>query len=124
MKEVSVSAQVPANEEKGIKEMYATVNVNYAETLDEAKAMFGEEAILTNAFANWRVTLQSNIRSALKRGESPEAIAARLKDAKMGVAQSSGKVDPVQAYLAMFQSATPEKQAQMLKDLQKKASAK
>ena len=121
MKDVSINAKVPANEEKGTAEMSATVTVKYAETLDEAKAMYGEEAILSNAFANWCVSLQSNIRSGLKKGESAESIAARLAGAKTGVAQTGAKIDPVQAYLAMFQSATPEKQAEMLKELQKKA---
>jgi len=122
MKKLVVDAKVPENKEKGIKAMTAAITVNYAENIKEAVEMFGEEAILTNAFANWRVTLQSNIRGALKRGETPDDIATRLASAKMGVAQSGGKVDPVQAYLATFQSATPEKQKQMLAELQKRAA--
>ena len=121
MKKVQVSAVVPENKGKGIKEMSGIVEVNYAETLDEAKAMYGEEAILSNAFANWKVTIQSNIRGALKRGESPAAIAVRLATAKMGIAQAAGRVDPVQAYLAAFASSTPEEQAKMLADLKARA---
>ncbi len=121
MKKVQVSAVVPENKEKGIKEMSAVISVDFAETLDEAKAMYGEEAVLSNAFANWRVTLQGNIRGALKRGEAPTAIATRLAIAKMGVAQAAGKVDPVQAYLAAFASSTPEEQAKMLADLKARA---
>ena len=117
-----VEAKVPANEKQGIKEMSASVTVNYADTIAEAVKMFGEEAILTNAFANWRVTLQSNIRGALKRGEKPAAIAARLASAKMGVAQTGGKVDPIQAYLAAFASATPAEQKKMLAELQQRAA--
>ena len=123
MKDVSITAKVPANPEKGIKESSATVSVKYAESLEEAKEMYGEEAVLSNAFNNWRVTLQSNIRSALRKGESPESIAARLASAKMGVAQTGAKIDPVQAYLAMFQAADPKKQAEMLAELKKKAAA-
>ena len=122
MKKVLVDAKVPANEEKGIKEMTASASVDYAETIEEAVAAYGAEAVLTNAFANWRVTLQSNIRGALKRGETPEAIATRLATAKMGVAQTGGKVDPVQAYLATFASATPAEQKKMLSDLQERAA--
>jgi hypothetical protein len=124
MKKETISAVVPANEAKGVKEMSASVIVNFAENLNEAKAMFGEEAILTNAFANWRVTIQSNIRSGLKRGESPEAIATRLSTAKMGVAATGSKVDPEQAYLALFAAATPEKQKEMLAELKAKAATK
>ena len=117
-----VTANVPANEKKGTKALSATVEVNYSDKIEEAVQMFGAEAILTNAFANWRVTLQSNIRSALKRGETQEQIQDRLKDAKMGVAQQGVKVDPVQAYIARFQNATPEEQKKMLAELQKKAA--
>lgn len=122
MKKVSVSAKVPANKEKGTKEMSATITVNYATSLEEAKEMYGEEAVLSNAFANWRVTLQNNIRAALRRGETPEQIAKRLADAKMGIAATGGKVDPIQAFLARFQSATPEEQQKMLAELQKRAA--
>ena len=123
MKKVVVDAKVPANEEKGIKEVSATVSVNFAETIEEAVKEYGAEAILSNALANWKVTLQANIRSALKRGDKPEAIAARLASAKMGVAQAGSKIDPKQAFLAEFNISTPERQAEMIKDLQKRAAA-
>ena len=59
----------------------------------------------------------------MRRGETPEQIQLRLKDAKMGVASKGAKVDPVQAYLAQFQTATPEEQKKMLAELQKRAAA-
>ena len=121
MKQEVVSAIVPANAEKGTAEISASVTVNYGETAEESIAMFGADAVNSNAFANWRVTLQANIRGALKRGEAPESIAARLSGAKMGVAATGAKIDPVQAYLAAFQNATPEKQAEMLKELKERA---
>lgn len=121
MKKVSVEATVPANKEKGVKEMKAAISVNYAETVAEALKMFGEEAVLSNAFANWRVTLQANIRGGLKRGETPEAIQKRLAEAKMGVAATGARVDPQTAFIAQFKSATPEKQAEMLKMLKNAA---
>jgi len=122
-KKLEVHAVVPENKEKGIARMEGAVLVDCPDTLEEAKQMgVSDEAILSNAVANWKVTLQSNIRSGLRRGETIEAIQARLGTAKMGVAQTGGRVDPVQAYLAAFASATPEKQAEMLAELKKRAS--
>ena len=112
-----VAARVPANEKKGTEEMTAAVVVNYAENLQEASEMFGEEAILTNAYRNWAVTLQSGIRTALKAGMTPEQIQDKFADAKMGVAMIGAKVDAEQAFIAKFKMATPEKQAEMLENL-------
>jgi len=125
MKKVEVTARVPGNEKKGTKELGpATVMVDYAETLEEAKSMYGEEAILSNAFANWKVTLQSAIRSALKQGLSQKDIQAKLGDAKMGVAlRTSTKVDPETAWLAKYQAATPEERKKMREELERKAAA-
>ena len=124
MKKEQVTATVPENKEKGIKAASAVIEVKYADSIQEAVQMFGEEAVLSNAFANWRVTLQANIRSGLKRGETQDQIQARLADAKMGVAQQGAKIDPVQAYLAKFASATPQEQAKMMEDLKKRAAQK
>lgn len=122
MSELSVAAKVLANKEKGTKELGpCTVTVKTGKDAEEMILLFGSEAVKTNAEANWAVTLQSNIRAGLKKGETQEQIQARLKDAKMGVATKGVKIDPIQAYIAKFQGATPQEQKKMLADLNKRA---
>ena len=124
MKKVQVSAQVPENKEKGTKALGpVTISVEYGETAAESVKMFGEEPMNSNAFANWRVLLQSGIRNALKAGLDQAAIQAKIGSAKMGVAAVGGRIDPVQAYMASFASATPEKQAEMLETLKEGAAS-
>jgi hypothetical protein len=121
----SVTAQVPANKEKGTPQLGpVTVTVSEGKDFDEDVAMFGKDAIRTNAYANWDVTLQSAIRSGLKKGETQAQLQARLEGAKMGVTNKGMKVDPVQAYLNQFQIATPEEQKKMLAELQARAAKK
>ena len=128
MKALVVEAKVPEKKEgdnviaKQIGPVSITVQTG--ETATEMIKMFGEDAVKSNANANWVVTLQSNIRARLKKGESAEQIQAALGNAKMGVAVAGSKVDPIQAYLAMFATDSPEKQKEMLKELQSKAAAK
>lgn len=122
---MSVTAQVPANKEKKTAQLGpCTVTVNTGKDAKEMEQMFGSEPVKSNANANWSVTIQSNIRAGLRKGETPQQIQVRLKDAKMGIAQKGAKVDPVQAYLAQFQGATAEEQAKMLAELQKRAAKK
>jgi len=126
MKKIAVSALVPEKKDAQGKVLNpqlgpVTVEVNYGENAVESTKMFGDEAMNTNAFANWRVTLQANIRGALKRGEAPEAIIARLADAKMGVAVTGGKVDAEAAFKAKFLAATPEGRKAMIDQLRQLA---
>lgn len=122
---LSVTAKVPANKEKGTKELGpCTIAVDTGKSTAEMIQLFGDEAVKSNADANWIVTLQSNIRAGLKKGETAEQIATRLASAKMGIAQKGIKIDPIQAYLATFQSATPDEQKKMLAELQKRAAKK
>jgi|WetSurMetagenome_2_1015567.scaffolds.fasta_scaffold456885_2 hypothetical protein len=126
---MAIAAKVPADATKGTAELNATVNVNFPDidkdpkaAMIEAIAAYGEKAILTNARANFVVTLQSNIRAGLKKGEAVSAMQARLKDAKMGVAQAGVKVDAEQAFMAKFATATKEEKAAMLDKLKGLAS--
>lgn len=116
-----VSAKVPIKEGRNKKELSAVAFVNFTDKLDEAVEMYGEEAILSNCFANWRVTLQSNIRTSLIAGMSEADIQAKLKDAKMGVAQAGARVDAQTAYIAKFKMATEPEQAKMLAELREAA---
>jgi len=127
MKKLTVQANVPEKKDATGKITQVAVGpysitVETGDTAAESIKLFGDEAVKSNADANWVVTLQSNMRAGMKKGETMAATQARLGTAKMGVAQTGAKVDPVQAYLAMFQSATPEVQAKMLADLKSKAA--
>jgi Ser-tRNA(Ala) deacylase AlaX len=128
MEKLVVEAKVPEKKEgdKIVRKQIGPIQISVetGSTAAEMIQLFGDKAVKSNADANWRVTIQSNIRSRLLKGETAEQIQAALGNAKMGVAVAGTKVDPEQAYLAMFASASPEKQKQMLKDLQTKAAGK
>lgn len=122
MKKIAVSALVPEKKDASGKVTQKqlgpiSVEVEYGETAAESIKMFGDEAVNTNAFANWRVTLQANIRGALKRGEDPKTIATRLATAKMGVAVTGGKVDAEAAFKAKFLAANPDERKKMIESL-------
>ncbi len=128
MKSLVVEAKVPEKKEgdKVVRKQIGPIQITIqtASTAAELIAMYGDAAVLSNALANWTVTLQSNMRARMLKGETVEQIQAGLAGAKMGVAVKGEKVDPIQAYMAQFAAATPEKQKEMLKELQAKAAAK
>jgi hypothetical protein len=127
-KKMPVSAVVPERKDSDGNVTQAqlgpcTVEVEFGETAEESISMFGDEAVNSNAFANWRVILQANIRSALKRGETEGDIQSRLAGAKLGVAQAGGKVDVEAAFKAKFASASPEERKKMIAQLKELAAA-
>lgn len=101
-----------------------TIEVPMGATAAEDIALFGDEVVKSNFESNVTVTIQSNMRTGMKKGETNEMLQARLANYKPGVAAKGVVVDPVQAYLAQFASATPEKQKAMLAELQARAAKK
>jgi hypothetical protein len=102
----------------------ASVTIQVPETLDEARQMYGDAAILSNAMANGIITLQAGIRRELKAGKTQAEIAAKLSGWKLGVAVERSAVDPKAAFLARFAAMTPEEQAAEIKKLQEVAKGK
>lgn len=121
MEKLQVTAMVPAKDDKPQIGPF-TIEIDTGSTAAEDIELYGDQVVKSNFDANVVVTVQSNMRSGMKRGESQEQMQARLAGYKPGVAAKGVKVDPVQAYLAMFASASPEKQAEMLAELKDRAS--
>ena len=127
MENLTVTAKVPEkkNADGSIERAQigpVTITIQTGSTAAEMISLFGDKAVKSNADANWVVTLQSNVRARLLKGETIDQIQTALGAAKMGVAVKGDKVDPVQAYLAMFATASPEKQKEMLAELKAKAA--
>jgi len=120
MKDLQVSATYHSGKED---EKTGSINVKAPETAEEAISMFGGEAVLTNALANWVVKLQGNVRSGLGKGESTEVMQTRLGGSKMGIAAAKAAMDPKAAWLASYQAADPKTRKAMKAELLKQAEA-
>uniref|UniRef100_A0A6H2A541 Uncharacterized protein n=1 Tax=viral metagenome TaxID=1070528 RepID=A0A6H2A541_9ZZZZ len=94
----------------------ATIYVNAPETLEEAEKAYGAEEVLSNAIANWKVTIQAGIRRMLAGGSVQDTIQAAYKDCKMGTALARVS-DPRAAIIAKWGSMSKEERASMLADL-------
>ena len=123
----TVTARVPEKKDKSgkvtQKELIVSVDVEMGATAKDSIELFGDEAINTNAFANWRVVLQGGMRNALRRGEAPADIQSRYAGAKMGVAQTGGKVDAEAAFKQKFMAADAKGKARLLNELKELAAA-
>jgi hypothetical protein len=111
-----VSAKSPKLERETV------IMVNYGETVEESVEMFGADAVNSNALANWIVTLQAGIRRAHSAGKTDDEIQELLGNAKMGVAVSGGRVDPIQASLAKFKTMNEDERAAFLEKLKTAAA--
>lgn len=122
MKDLVVMAKVPEDKKKGTPQLGpASITVKTGDTAAEMIKMFGDEAVATNAIANWTVTLQGNIRSGLRKGETERQMQDRLGGSKMGVSIKGAVVDPIQAYAAKYYAASPEEQEKMIANLRQGA---
>ena len=126
---LQVQANVPEKKNKeGVIEQAAIgpfiIEIDCPENAKGLIEAFGDEAVYTNAIANWKVTIQGNMRAGMKRGETQQQLQDRLKTAKMGVAQKGVKIDTEQAFVAMFASSSPERQAELLADLKSQIKGK
>ncbi|MCK5607072.1 hypothetical protein KAR91_34630 [Candidatus Pacearchaeota archaeon] len=116
-KEMVVSAKAPKIDKEG------SVTVQTGKTVEEATQMFGGEQVLSNANANWRVTLQAAVRRYLTAGKSPEEIQGLLGSAKMGVATERIS-DPLAAATAKFETLDEAGQKAFIKQLKEKLANK
>ena len=128
MKDLQVSATVPARPAKGDKPAQPqigpfTITVKTGETAKEKIEMFGDAPVSSNADSNWTVVLQSAMRAGMRRGETQAQLQARLGGSKMGVAATKAAIDPKQAWLAAYQAATPAERKKMKADLLKQAES-
>ena len=96
----------------------AIIIVDYPESLEEAEEAYGAIALLSNAFANWRITLQAGVRRLLKIGKSQEEIQHLMGSAKMGVATVGAKMDPIEASLIVFKNMDEAGRQEYIRKLQ------
>jgi hypothetical protein len=126
MEKMKIQATVPEKKDAEGKVVQAlvgpyTIEIEVGSTAAEDIQMFGDSVVKSNFESNVAVTVQSNMRAGMKKGETQESMQTRLANYKPGIAVRGAVIDPVQAYLAQFAAATPETQAKMLADLKAKA---
>ena len=132
MIKTSIKATSPKSEKKNRpEEKSATIQVDWVDVekdpdaaLEELKQMCGAKAIITNAFANFRVTVQGSIRTGLDNGETQEQIQARLASVRMGVTIKGAARDAEAEYLAKLDSADDDEAQAMVERLQQAIAKK
>jgi len=83
MLKLDVNTKVPAKD--GKPEMMFNGSKEFPETAQEAINLYGDTPVRDNAWANFKVRIQSNVRSWLKAGKSSEEIQTLVDGLVMGV---------------------------------------
>lgn len=94
----------------------AVVSINTGGTAKEAIEMFGDDAVISNANANWTVTVQAGMRRLLKAGKKQDEVQAAFEGAKMGIALARVS-DPTGAILAKWPTMNEQERTEFLKKL-------
>jgi len=127
MKSFDVTGKLPKSEKKGRKEdKSVTVPVLFPDfeadakvALIEAVKVFGEKAILSNAWSSFVIDVQNAVRNRLAKGQAEAEIKAALKDIKMGVALPRAAAVPTKDKLIAYaMTLTPQERAALIASIQ------
>ena len=83
MLKLDVNTKVPAKD--GNPEMVFNGSKDFPETAAEAIQLYGDTPVRDNAWANFKVRIQSNVRSWLRAGKSNEEIQTLVDGLVMGM---------------------------------------
>jgi len=119
MKDLSITAK--AGKDADAKS--ATIVLSVPETLDEARQIYGDEPILTNAMSAFVVDEQARIRANLKSGMSADEIQAARADDKMGVKLPRAAADPTTRIKSDWDKIPADVKKQLLAELKAKLAA-
>ena len=110
-KVLKVSAKDPGMEKgKKVREPSSdTIEHQTGETAKESIEMFGDEPVLSNANANWVVTM-------LAAGKSQAEIQKEIGSSKMGVSRAR-TADPQAAIKKQWATWSPEQRAAFIKEM-------
>jgi len=111
-----MATEITAKKKIGDVEKVATIAYDFGANLAEMIKKFGEEVVFTNARGSFVITAQSAMRRYLEGGKSQEEVAGIMATWKPGIALAR-QVDPVAALTSQWGTFTPEKQAEILKQL-------
>ena len=104
--------EVTAN--KGSRSL--TVSYDFGDNLQDAVAKFGEEVVFSNMRQSMKISLQALLRRGIDKSQEDAAVIAQAAAWKPGVATERTS-DPAAAVLAKWGALTPEKKAELLKQL-------
>jgi hypothetical protein len=108
--------EITAKKKIGDVDKVATIAYDFGENLKDMVAKFGEEVVFTNARGSFVITAQAAMRRYIETGKPADEIAKIMGSWKPGVALAR-VVDPVAALTSQWGSFTPEKQAEILRQL-------
>ena len=92
------------------------VSYDFGENLQDAIAKFGEDVVFSNMRQSMKISLQALMRRGIDKDQTDEQILASVGAWKPGVA-SERSSDPVATVLAKWQTLSPEKKAELMKQL-------
>ena len=95
----------------------ALVSYDFGDTLDDAVALCGKEAVHSNYVANAKVGLQAIVRAKIKAGLVGDQIQAIVDGWKPGMVVEKTSVSPETAIKNAFANWSPEKRAAFLAEL-------
>lgn len=107
-----------ATDEQG-NQVYAEAQgmYDFGENLQDAVDRFGADVVFSNFVSAAKVKIQAIMRTKKQAGTSDADLQTFLDGYKVGMVLERTQVNPMEAFKASFQNASPERQKELLREL-------
>lgn len=117
--EVKVKYAVKDATDEAGNQVYAEAagQYDFGENLADATDKFGADVVFSNFVSAAKVKLQSIMRTKKQAGVTDAELQTFMDGYKIGMVLERTQVNPMEAFKASFQNASPERQKELLREL-------